>query len=307
MDLQEQILGEISDQQVKEWSLVVDEELDKIKTECLQADIDFEFVIDSSGSVGIDNWELTMELIGEAWIKKVIIPNGSKQCGNHVAGRWFATTTQRFFDFEPPAKNVYAPKSYPDYVGDRFINQAYNSGGTNTAEALRQTRVVDLPMARNGLKYVMVFTDGQSNSFSATSSEAQQLHSVADRTYAFGIGTGIDMNELNAIASDPAFVGRMTSFADLEAYVRLFIVQQLGCKTPIKQAHRAVDLRNMKSIGMSHLTARDLTSEVDPQCESSSTCAAEPEANRQSVCSTCSNEIGTRKASFFESQTFISI
>ena len=55
MDEQESILDEITDQHVKEWTAILEEELDTIQSDCLQADIDFEFVIDTSGSIGISN------------------------------------------------------------------------------------------------------------------------------------------------------------------------------------------------------------------------------------------------------------
>ena len=89
MDKQKDILNEVSDQVVNEWDAVIEAELERVRSECLQADIDFEFVIDSSGSVGPANWDLTMRLIGEYWIKQVIVPNDAHTCGNHVAGHGF--------------------------------------------------------------------------------------------------------------------------------------------------------------------------------------------------------------------------
>ena len=258
----------------------------------MQADIDFEFVIDSSGSVGYSRWELTMQLIGENWIKEVIVPNGAKQCGNHVAGRWFSTDSERFFDFEPPEESVYASQSYAEYVGDKFINQSYISGLTNTGLALEQTRIVDLPMARDGPKYVMVFTDGVSNNFTATSIEAQKLHGVADRTYAFGIGKSYREGELEAIATDPAYVGTMKNFDDLEAYVRKFVVEQQGCKTELVRPYRGFRLKTQNVFGMSHQTASELGTEVDSQCKVSSSCPVGNESNRTPICESCSAQIG---------------
>ena len=61
--------------------------------ECATADIDFEFIIDSSISMGRHNWQKTMDLIAKYWIQGAIRPNGSPECGNHVAARsysvWF--------------------------------------------------------------------------------------------------------------------------------------------------------------------------------------------------------------------------
>ena len=248
-DQQEIILNSITDQVVVSWEEGMEIELEGVQDECSQSDIDFDFVIDSSGSVGLENWELTMKLIGENWIKEVVVPHGSKTCGNHVAGRWFSSDTARFHDFEPPSKETYAPQSYADWVGDIFINYPYNSGGTDTAKALQKTRLEDMPTARDGLKYVMVFTDGASNDNSATVREANELHKVANRTYAFGIGSGINMNELEQIASDKRYFADMSSFSLLQAFVRSFVIDQKGCYTPKKQAHRAINLQKTKLYG----------------------------------------------------------
>ena len=88
-------------------------------------------------------------------------------------------------------------------------------------------------------KYVMVFTDGASNGPGDLIKEAEELHKVADRTYALGIGSGIDENELREIASSDTYVGKMTDFAQLDAFVRKFVLGgQNGCKTNEKKPHR---------------------------------------------------------------------
>lgn len=44
-------------------------ETKRVQDECSLADIDFEFVIDSSGSVGQSNWQITMDYIAKYWIQ----------------------------------------------------------------------------------------------------------------------------------------------------------------------------------------------------------------------------------------------
>ena len=44
-------------------------EIKRVQNECNLADIDFEFVIDSSGSVGPTNWQITMDYIAQYWIQ----------------------------------------------------------------------------------------------------------------------------------------------------------------------------------------------------------------------------------------------
>ena len=289
---QEAILNQITDQIQMKWQNVLDKELETLQKDCLQSDIDFDFVIDSSGSVGALNWATTMRMIGQNWIKELLVPNGSKTCGNHVAGRWFSSNTLRFHDFEPPGPGVYAPKTYANYVGDIFIGYPYYSGGTETGKALKQTRVLDMPLARNGLKYAMVFTDGVSSNYAETVKESKLLHSVTNRTYAMGIGSDINKNELFQIASDSRYVGNMTRFSDLKAFVRIFVKEQKGCATTNKQAYRAVNLNTTVHHGMSWQTAKQLGNLVSPQCAESSVCPFEVESDRQENCVTCSGEIG---------------
>ena len=44
-------------------------EIKRIHKDCNLADIDFEFVVDSSGSVGTANWQTTMDYIAQYWIQ----------------------------------------------------------------------------------------------------------------------------------------------------------------------------------------------------------------------------------------------
>ena len=44
-------------------------EIERVQNECSLADIDFEFVIDSSSSIGSINWQTTMDYIAQYWIQ----------------------------------------------------------------------------------------------------------------------------------------------------------------------------------------------------------------------------------------------
>lgn len=308
-DQQEIIMNKITDQIQMDWSDVLDAELLTIRDECSQSDTDFEMVIDSSGSVGQEDWSITMKMIGENWIKEIIVPNGSKYCGNHVAGRWFSTDTKRFHDFEPPSKEVYAPETYADYVGDIFVGYPYFKGSTHTGTALKAVREEDLPTARVQMlkvricfdpfiltlyifKFVMVFTDGGSNGGAPLESEADKLHQVADRVYAIGISDGINYNELHQIASKDSFVATLQDFSDLEAFARKFVKEQKGCYTEMKQAHRAIDLQTMTHYGMSWESAVDSADLTNPACKNDTVCPSEDESMRLQDCVTCSEQIG---------------
>lgn len=148
MTEQKILASSLSSQTVIDWETILDRELNHIQNKCLQSEVDYDFVIDSSGSVGAHYWRMTMQLIGENAIKQKILPIGSKKCGNHVAGRWFSSQTRRFYDFEPPERNVFHPQTYPNYVGNEFIKEPYHKGGTNTGGALAAVRIEDVPRGR---------------------------------------------------------------------------------------------------------------------------------------------------------------
>ena len=49
---QEQLLNTVTDVFAVSWDTVMDIELEELQYQCSQTDIDYEFVIDSSGSIG---------------------------------------------------------------------------------------------------------------------------------------------------------------------------------------------------------------------------------------------------------------
>lgn len=245
-DAQETILYEISDQIVMEWEETLLKEQEAIIDECTLADIDFEFVIDASGSVGSGNWQLTMNQIAEYWIRGAIQPNGAKECGNHVAARRYSSNDNskqvRWHDFEPPPPSQYSQyANYTEYVAAVFEKESFSGGGTYTAEALRRTRTQDIPMARSGKKYVMVFTDGASSDSSNLATESKALQAVVDQVFAFGIGSGPNVEELKIIATNKDEDwgwAIMDDFSKYEYFIRRFMKQQGACKTELERPYR---------------------------------------------------------------------
>ena len=61
-------------------------------------------------------------------------------------------------------------------------------GDTFTAAALKLVRQEDLPMARDGYKYIMVFTDGKANDKEDLPNQAELLKKEVNEVFAFGIG-----------------------------------------------------------------------------------------------------------------------
>ena len=197
LDAQNALLSNISDQIVITFEVTIEREKDRMKNTCSLADIDFEFVLDSSGSIGSKDWETTTDLIAEHWIQEAIQPSGSQQCGNHVAIRRYSESDWyrkgHFFDLDFTPTNKWITDgftNYTDYVADIFKQLDWIGSGTDTAGALERVRNDDIQKTRGGTTYIMVFSDGASNSFNDTVTQAEYLQPLVDEVFAFGIGDG---------------------------------------------------------------------------------------------------------------------
>ena len=248
-DEQEKILKGTTNHILMDWDKTMALEKQEMKNICQLADIDFDFVIDQSGSVGQAEWDKTMKNIADYWID-VIQPDGAKSCGNHVAARKFSDKHKRWHDFLPPPESEYSGFSnYTEYVKSVFINEGYGRGGTHTAEALRRVRTEDVPLTRrkycddgdcDGQTFVMIFTDGYSNGPGNLAEEAKRLQYSVDSVYAYGIKPDkVNKDELILIATDKKdgwYV--MNTTADYEYTIDMFVLQQGGCDADLKKPFR---------------------------------------------------------------------
>ena len=162
------------------------------------------FVIDTSGSIGLNNFQLIREFTAN--ITAELIRNSPR---SSVGVILFSSNAHIQFNLQ----NYTSLNSLLS-----AINQLpYDDGSsTDTAEAL----TLLLSTAQNGVlrlrsdssKIAIVITDGHSSSSSATSSAAAALHAsnIFD-VYAVGID-GADLTEIRGIASSPEFVFFTNSF-----------------------------------------------------------------------------------------------
>ena len=166
--------------------------------------LDVVFVIDTSGSIGSSNFQLIREFTAN--ITAELIHNSPRSAVGVIL---FASNAHLQFNLQ-----IYT--SLNSLLS--AINQLpYSGGGTDTAEAL----TLLLSTAQNGTlglqsdssKVAIVITDGQSNSRTATSSAAAELHAsnIFD-VYAVGVD-GAYLPELEDIASSPEFVFFTNSFS----------------------------------------------------------------------------------------------
>lgn len=63
---------------------------------------------------------------------------------------------------------------------------------------------------------VVVVTDGKSGNKVSTKREADLIHKTNIQVFSIGIGKGVDLNELKAIASTPDMVSTVGNFNELK-------------------------------------------------------------------------------------------
>lgn len=164
------------------------------------------FVLDSSGSVGFSNFQLMKSFVYD-------VTNGFDIGANATQVGVMSFDSSPRFHFH---LNTYHSKSS---LLTAINNIFYNGGGTNTAAALDSLRLNGYTSAHGGRpssqaipRVAVVVTDGFSNSFSATVSAANAVHAAGITAFAVGVGGNVNTAELDAIASDPAYVSLLTGF-----------------------------------------------------------------------------------------------
>ena len=162
------------------------------------------FVIDTSGSIGSDNFQLIREFTAN--LTTELIRNFPRSAVGVIL---FASNAHIEF-------NLQAHTNLSELLP--AIDQLpYSGGRTNTAEALRllssTAQIGTLGLRNDSSKVAIVITDGWSNNRSATSIEANRLHNLRlFDVYAVGVG-GANQSELRSIASNPDFVFFKTDFS----------------------------------------------------------------------------------------------
>ena len=112
-----------------------------------------------------------------------------------------------------------------------ITNIYYTGGGTATHRALSllDTAFSNARTSQGVPRVAIVFTDGYSNSPSSTAQAAKLVHTAGIVVYSFGIGSGIDTSELNAIASNSRNVFLISSFSPAQFAAKLLPLQTSAC------------------------------------------------------------------------------
>ena len=185
--------------------------------------MDLFFVMDESGSVGFNNYQIMKGFVNNL-INSFTIGEDDVQVGLMA----FSTSYRIHFNL-----NEYKDaSSLTQAVSD--IN--YGGGRTNTASALRATLENAFTTANGGRhttsgipRVVVVVTDGQSNSFSDTMTAAAELHEDGIIVFAIGIA-GANQAELVAIATRPSYVEFTRTFDPIRLRALQAVVSDEACR-----------------------------------------------------------------------------
>ena len=155
--------------------------------------LDLIFVLDTSGSVGSQNFAHVKKLVN----RMANAFNFGKD-STYMGAIAFGTVV---YDISPLTSS---PREFVKKVTDF----QYKSGGTNTTGALLEAKNMFLSSPRNveRLKRVLILvTDGHSNTHKTKPADmVGQLASHSIERYVFSIGTHTNINEIRAIASPPS-------------------------------------------------------------------------------------------------------
>lgn len=176
------------------------------------------FLLDASGSVGINNFYKEKQFIISSLARFVISPND-------------AQTSIVMFSNQP--ENQFNLNTFYDMrsIIGRINQIPYQAGGTYTSAALTFAQTQSFSAAAgarpDARSILVIITDGQATDPKQTIQAAETLKQDNITIIAVGIGVGIDMVELNAIASDPRYIIQANDFEALGKFYGT--IHELSC------------------------------------------------------------------------------
>ncbi|GFO50350.1 collagen alpha-1(xii) chain-like [Plakobranchus ocellatus] len=230
-----------------------------ILADCQERAVDIIFVIDSSNSVGVDNFRKTKAFLTTV-VDSFTIGAAMARFGVIV----FSDDANLVIRLDEFANNT-ALKS-------AIQNIPYMGGGTNTASALKLLGTTAFSHSpRNGgiPKVGVVLTDGLSRNTQLTRLQAEQLHAIGIMLFAIGIGDKVLREELETIGSKPGyqFVVAMADFNALSQSGPAFIAS--ACQTFPRWSDLLLtidgsSLPGVTSAAMDHKSSPTAQMESDP-------------------------------------------
>lgn len=171
---------------------------------------DVVFVLDDSGSVGTANFKLQLDF-AKAVINQLPV------------GPYEAQVAMMAFSSHPQVEWYLNSFGTQAEIINAIPKVRYLGGVTRTGDALEAVRNQMFQYAHGDRSsadnVVIVLTDGNSNDKSDTIHEANNLHRVSHDVISIVVGSGVDLNELNAIATDQHHVFDVRRYGDLNTLI----------------------------------------------------------------------------------------
>jgi receptor-type tyrosine-protein phosphatase Q len=174
--------------------------------ECSVSGIDIYFLMDESGSVGASNYGLMKQFVNDT-VNEFDIGPDDTQVG--VISYSSSAVGQFYLNTYHEKSSLLTAINYLPYSGGNTntaaaIDLLHQSGFTSTNGGRPESQAIP--------RVGVVITDGYSSSYSATVAAAQSAHDNGITLFAIGIGSNVNSDELDAIASDPSYVSTITGF-----------------------------------------------------------------------------------------------
>ena len=194
---------------------------------CKGEGVDLAFVLDGSNSVGKNNFQLMLDFVKETIVGFDISVNETR-----VALIQYSTVPVVEFYFETYS-NVDDILAAIDQIN-------YQAQNTYTAEALytlREEVFTEVygarPLSMAIPRVAFVLTDGESVNEQKTIEEAELCHEDGINMFAVGVGSSLNMDELEAVASDPVCMHLilLDGFTEFESLSNT--IQERTCEAPI--------------------------------------------------------------------------
>ncbi|KAL4238702.1 hypothetical protein ACF0H5_003409 [Mactra antiquata] len=182
----------------------------KTTSECGDKPADIVFLLDGSSSEGQANFQKQIDFVTN-FVKSFDVGPSNVQFGLVVFST--AARTEFFLDTYKDKASMIAGIQSTNYVG----------GSTHTDNALRYTRYFHFTTEHgsrdNATKILILLTDGQSIDTTRTINEADLLKKAGVKILAVGIGSQVNNNELNGVATDRNHVFSVGNFDLLHSFV----------------------------------------------------------------------------------------
>lgn len=181
--------------------------------------VDVVFLLDSSASEGLNNFRIQLNFV-KSFVELFDI--GSSSSDMQVSVVTFSSNVEEQFNlkrYHSKDELLRAISRIPYTAGTTQTDKAISFAVHHsfTPEAGDRTQVPNV---------MIVMTDGQSVSPSQTKRAADLAHRAGIKCIAIGIGSGVALNEIQSIASDPEQVFRVSVFD-----VLFWIKNDLATKT----------------------------------------------------------------------------